>query len=281
MSNTRIVVCSCSLGHVTPDWLNPYIDLLQHPDILARCHTQGTLLPQARNGVLEKLKFKEFTHVFFIDSDMVDFTALHLDKLIKADKDIISAVAVMRRPPYAVCAALPHELRNAKNLLKAKDPIEVKHTGMAFTLIKISVLEAIQENTPAGPIWFNADRFPDLESSQIKLNQIAEEFNNNNDMTGKNIEEYVRKFGMNCFMAGTVAHIGTDMVGEDIGFCWRVKQHGFSVWVHPDVHVGHQGEKTYTIQDQLTWNKKQKKSTVFTKKLIRLSFAEQEEAALV
>ena len=38
-------------------------------------------------------------------------------------------------------------------------------------------------------------------------------------------------------------------IGEDMAFCWRVKQLGFKMWCDGRVKVGHIGQKTFTDRD--------------------------------
>ena len=45
------------------------------------------------------------------------------------------------------------------------------------------------------------------------------------------LQAVTQKFGT-CFQP-------TDYYGEDLAFCWRVKQLGYEIWCEPTVRVGH------------------------------------------
>ena len=65
-------------------------------------HVPLSLVYVARDMIIDYAIKGEFTHVMFIDSDMV-FNSDLLIKLAEHDKDIVSGLAVKRKPPYTPC----------------------------------------------------------------------------------------------------------------------------------------------------------------------------------
>ena len=88
---------------------------------------------------------------YFVDSDMI-FNRNLLVNLIKADKDIITGLAMMRKPPYNPC--IYKKVRVGAPGLKPKQRfikiipeglIEIEGCGMACCLIKTEVFKAIKK----------------------------------------------------------------------------------------------------------------------------------------
>lgn len=83
----------------------------------------------------------EYDYIMFIDSDMV-FEPWHLEKLLEADKEIITGVARIEQTNYLAC----HDMDNNKLTIKdvRDEIIPVSFSGMAFMLIKKGVFESMQ-----------------------------------------------------------------------------------------------------------------------------------------
>lgn len=102
----------------------------------------------AREKIAQYAIANKFSHVMFIDSDMV-FQADVMTKLLDYDLDIVSGLAFQRKPPYSPC--LYEMLRFAetdaervKILTHYKRGLtEVEGCGMFGCLIKTSVFEEI------------------------------------------------------------------------------------------------------------------------------------------
>ncbi len=79
--------------------------------------------------------------LLFVDSDMVCPIDL-LVRLVEADKDIVSALAFMRFPPYEPCIFKKCDREGTEFWLDyPKGLIEIQGVGMACTLIKREVFE--------------------------------------------------------------------------------------------------------------------------------------------
>jgi len=119
----------------------------------------GSQVHKARNQIVEKMQGE---WLMFIDSDMV-FQGDVIDKLIAHNKDIVSALAFMKRPPFDPC--IFDKLSDGQYLSKRNFPenqlIEVDAVGMACTLIKKKVLKKLKaphfENIKVGKSLLGED----------------------------------------------------------------------------------------------------------------------------
>lgn len=184
------------------------------------------LLPHARNLCVEGAyqRDPDFTHILFIDDDTSNFNEEGIVKLIEADKDIIGGVTVMRKPPFKITSPIQD-----LSILETNGLEEVPFIGMAFTLIKRSVLDKMREETPTGPVWFTLDRLP-----REGFYEEVKEYKGS-------ITEAIA-FGQN-------SHIGAPLLGEDVNFCRKARLLGFKCWVHGGVRLNHVGNKEYGIGD--------------------------------
>jgi hypothetical protein len=242
MKEVKIGLAIPAISGLPPTMVGGLLDLVAAQMIYRYAIIEGTLLPWARNACINMFYENEvdFTHILFIDADMVGFKPIGLHALVEADKDIISGVCTMRRPPYDVSCS-PIDKSNFNQHLLDGDLIQCNWTGMAFTLIKREVLDALAEETPDGLSWFNLDREPRegffKEVSSFVLT------NKDRSDTGQLLTEAI--------MMGQTCHIGSRVFGEDINFCkWAVRS-GFSVWMHCGVVVGHMGEHIYNLKDAI------------------------------
>jgi hypothetical protein len=144
----------------------------------------GTLVYIARNRLANKAINDHYTHVLWIDSDMV-FNEKIYEDLKDVGKEMVCGAFVSRRPPYGPCIYTSIE-ENA--IEKVKDfgtrPFRVDGCGFALVLTSVDLLQAVTQ-----------------------------------------------KFGT-CFQP-------TPYYGEDLAFCWRVKQLGREIWCEPTVRPGH------------------------------------------
>ena len=144
----------------------------------------GTLVYIARNRLANKAVNERYTHVLWIDSDMVFGETVYED-LMDVGKEMVCGAFVSRRPPYGPCIYTSIK-ENA--IEKVKDfgirPFRVDGCGFALVLTSVELLQAVNQ-----------------------------------------------KFGT-CFQP-------TPYYGEDLAFCWRVKQLGREIWCEPTVRPGH------------------------------------------
>jgi hypothetical protein len=144
----------------------------------------GTLVYVARNRLANKAINDHYTHVLWIDSDMV-FNEKIYEDLKDVGKEMVCGAFVSRRPPYGPCIYSSIE-ENAIEKVKefGTRPFRVDGCGFALVLTSVDLLQAVTQ-----------------------------------------------KFGT-CFQP-------TPYYGEDLAFCWRVKQLGREIWCEPTVRPGH------------------------------------------
>lgn len=105
----------------------------------------GTLVYFARDKIACKAINEGFTHVLWLDADMI-FQPTILDDLLDSGKDFVSGVAHSRRAPYLSC--LFKRLDDLSHLERFEEypaePFEVAGCGFACVLIRTEVLRAVQ-----------------------------------------------------------------------------------------------------------------------------------------
>ena len=103
----------------------------------------GSLIYFARNRMANKAINEGYTHLLFLDSDMV-FDENIVETLRFCGKDFVCGVFQARRPPYGCCvfeSLVP--VRRVKKY--GTEPFRIKGCGMACTLIKTTVLKNVQQ----------------------------------------------------------------------------------------------------------------------------------------
>jgi hypothetical protein len=286
MKEPKICIGMCSIGEVLAETVWPLVHLLKHPHVTEYVHIVGTLLPHARNDIIKKMRRDEetgrleATHLLMLDADMCGFIPAHLDSMIARDVDIVSGVCTQRRPPYSICVNLddPNKIiQEIQSKPKAEDrePIEVNYSGFGFILIKTDVIEELTEQTSDGPIWFSLDRWP-RKTIFEEFNELLDKFQNERK------DEVMKKFGEEVLKLGTMSHLGTAFIGEDIGFCMRARAQGFRVWIDPNVIIKHIGPRKYDLRDTIKWQREQKsKDQKISKNQSSLSELDEAEQALL
>lgn len=103
----------------------------------------GTLVYFARNRLACKAINEGYTHLLFLDSDMV-FDENIVETLRFCGKDFVCGMFHARRPPYGCCI-----FKSLKPVERVKDygmePFRVMGCGMACTLISTEVLRSVQQ----------------------------------------------------------------------------------------------------------------------------------------
>lgn len=149
MSN-KILVAVPTVGQVEIDYVNSIIRLIHATKNIEVVHSSGSLVYAARNSFVKDAIDGKYSHLCFIDSDMV-FNADALNVLLHHDKDVISGSIFTRVPPYKPCFYEKLRLGEPGEVIcepvkEMKDGVqEVEGCGTAFLLIKTKVLQDIIE----------------------------------------------------------------------------------------------------------------------------------------
>lgn len=106
----------------------------------------GTLVYFARESLTRYAILNKFTHVLWLDSDMV-FDSGIADDLQFCGKKIVTGIAHSRRPPFSSC--LFTQIYPGVEKWQGNDypaaPFRVAACGMAACLVAVEVLEAVRE----------------------------------------------------------------------------------------------------------------------------------------
>jgi hypothetical protein len=246
----HIVLGCCVLENFKAKTAIHMQDIVLSGYISSRIIVECTLLPQARNQIvgLAYDNTPDFTHVLFIDSDQCGFTPEHLNKLLQANVDIISGITC-RRDGKSITI---NPLKNCDIDIKDEKLVELQFTGCFFTLIKKEVFDAVCEPSRRGRIWFTSDRWPrrnwqaQRDAYVFRMaRETLEKFNNTKIPSSTDeapLEKELRDILNQAIDMGMVNQEGTELIGEDVGFCWRAREKGFRVWAHAGVRIGHIGE---------------------------------------
>ena len=102
----------------------------------------GTLVYLARNRLACKCINEGFTHLLFLDSDMVFHETL-VEDLTDWGKDFVCGAFVSRRPKYNACVY--KKLKPLESVTEwGMEPFRVEGCGMACTMISAEVLKDVQ-----------------------------------------------------------------------------------------------------------------------------------------
>ena len=108
----------------------------------------GTLVYMARDRLAGKAVNQKFSHVLWLDSDMV-FEPEVVEDLQFCGKDFVTGIAHGRRKPFVSCLFKSIDLANLE-LWQLKDypnePFQVAGCGMACCLINTDIIKAVMIN---------------------------------------------------------------------------------------------------------------------------------------
>jgi hypothetical protein len=133
-------------------FINFFIDLAQkHPVKLF--HVDSTAVDVARNVLVENFLKSDCTHLLFLDSDMVLPQNL-ADVLLKHDKDMVSALYVLRKA-FRACYRFKQEDGHYKapEKIEPNKLIEIDAVGLGACLIKREVVEKVSKDNEGKPLF--------------------------------------------------------------------------------------------------------------------------------
>lgn len=258
----KVVLAVNTAGDIPYQFMQYFTQLSHHPLVNGKhAITSCSLLPHARNANIRGV-FKhhpDFTHVLLIDSDMSNFHACHLDGMIARNEDIVSGICVLKIPPYPVAARfregkglelVDNELR--KKSSSERNLIEVEAVGSAFILLTKEVLLNTAEITKDGPIWFSCDRRPRVtfqDEAADKITEFIDDFHSQDFHSKDDMHQWIILNLMKLINFGINSTVGSDLIGEDIDFCWRAKTKNYKVYIDPNVIIDHIGQRPYNFAD--------------------------------
>jgi len=145
----RVLLCIPYTGYIAPQAaysLIPMVCQARNRGISVDMLPIGlSLVYTAREAAVKAFLEGPYDALLFVDSDMVVPVDM-LARLVDADKDIVSALAFKRTPGYEPCIFSECNEQEATFYLDyPKGLIEIEGVGMACTLIKRRVFEAVPE----------------------------------------------------------------------------------------------------------------------------------------
>lgn len=160
----------------------------------------GTLVYIARERIANKAINEEYSHVLWLDADMV-FGPDLLDDLMFSGKAFVSGVYHARRKGYASCIFKGIDVGKVERFKEyPKETFEIAGCGFGCVLIETEIIRAVK-----------------------------------------------RAYGT-CFTP-------IKNYGEDLAFCKRCRDIGYSLWCEPSVVCGHIGHITIYPEDHEQWKK--------------------------
>lgn len=188
----------------------------------------NSLIPHARNQLVDLFLRHDFTHLFFIDAD-IEFKPTDFLSMIAADKPVIAGVypqkkinwenvrqAALNGEPAEKLSSYSGMLivqfigEHKDQVVPLTEPFEVRGAGTGFMCIKREVFEQLEPH--------------------------VHKFKNNNENGDTLIGEY--------FFIRNDSN--QTQMSEDIAFCWLCRQQGIPIHIAPWVQLKHMG--TYSFE---------------------------------
>lgn len=106
----------------------------------------GTLVYHARENICKKAMGEGYTHVLWIDADMI-FEETVVDDLLFCGKPYVAGIFHARRPPHSSClfkSITPIERYSMDTY--PSEPFEIAASGMGLVLMETSVIQTVFDN---------------------------------------------------------------------------------------------------------------------------------------
>lgn len=144
----KLLIAIPTTDFMHADFVNSLIKLTAHLQREGIAHhvelVAGTLVYLARNKLACKAINEGFSHVLWLDSDMV-FNETIVEDLAFCGKGFVCGVFNSRRPPYNSCI-----FKSIKPAERVKDfglePFQVAGCGMACVLVNTDILRQVQNH---------------------------------------------------------------------------------------------------------------------------------------
>jgi hypothetical protein len=164
---------------------------------------ESALVYANRNKLFEQAYKDNVDYMLFVDSDM-DWRPEMIHKMVQFDKDVVTGVCLSRKPMVdnIHLPALFEKVDDEYRTMSSfpDTPFKVDASGLAFMLLKKNVIKKMTELIPTLGVPFD-------------------------HLYGKDVG--VKRVG------------NSDLMGEDISFCYRLNKAGFEILCLPEIKVGH------------------------------------------
>lgn len=118
----------------------------------------GTLVYYAREALARYAILKKFTHVLWLDSDMV-FTSEIVEDLSFCGKPFVTGIAHSRRPPFSSCifTEIYPGVQKWQGNDYPRSAFEIAACGMACVLMDVEILRDVSDKF--GPMFMPTDTY--------------------------------------------------------------------------------------------------------------------------
>ena len=142
----KLLIAVPCTDYVHADFMVCLVKLAEHLNREGISHhveiQTGTLVYFARNRLACKAINDGYTHILFLDADMI-FSEQIVEDLTDWDKDFVCGAFQSRRPPYHSC--IFKTLKPLERVTEyGMEPFRVSGCGMACTLISTEILRNVQ-----------------------------------------------------------------------------------------------------------------------------------------
>jgi hypothetical protein len=190
-----------------------------------RFHKGNSLVPSARNQLAADFMAGPWTHLLFIDSDIV-FTPAQIVRLFSHNEPIIGGLYAQKLFKTRLCVDEEIKHDSSRHLM------EVCHLGAGFLSIRRDVFETMI-----------AALGPEIE------------YISTDTRTGRSRQQWdFFSIGIRWCEDGKPRYLS-----EDFYFCERARELGFKVYVDLRVMLGHIGQVTFPVWDK--WSKASNRET--------------------
>ena len=147
---SKVLVGLSTMEHIRKADFLPHFLGLEKPDNSFVITVHGQSPAKARNIIIENALEINATHVLFIDDDMA-YAPDSLKRLLEHDKDIVSALYLMRSfPHFPVAFDEAYDNGKCKFLFLTHNPevqslLPIVNCGLGFVLIKTEVFKAMEK----------------------------------------------------------------------------------------------------------------------------------------
>ena len=143
----RLLIAVPSTDYMHADFVKSLVNLTSHLQREGIAHkveiTAGSLIYMARNRLACQAINEDYTHLLFLDSDMI-FDESIVETLMFSGKDFVCGAFQSRRTPHGSCVY--KSLKPLERVTEyGMEPFRIAGCGMACTMISSEILKEVQE----------------------------------------------------------------------------------------------------------------------------------------
>jgi len=202
-------------------------------------------------------------YFLLMDDDML-VEKHYLTRLLQHKKDIVSGICTVRRdPPVPTIRFWSKEQQQYLEPFEwdwhSQKLMEVDANGAAFMLVKRKVLEAMKQAYFECKFEREADVHKGYDKDKVDIYWNAKSALRRKRFDGASGGDAWKQKDCWWFeFLDNVVPMQWGELGEDLSFCWKVKQLGYRIWADPQILPGHIGIYGYSVTDYHEWVERRK-----------------------